>query len=142
MSKMSEEVRKAIYSKLNVLSVTSKASNGVHFMVAPDGTSAPFVVFSRVPAQVVYGLNNNLVVENDLWLIKAVTDKDSSFVKSPIELAEQILTACETAIGGTLTLATKQCLMARRVSEIPNYLEQKADSIIYHHGFMLSVYAQ
>lgn len=142
MSAISEKVRKALYTKLNVTGVTTLATNGVHFMIAPKRSTAPFVLFSRVPQNVQYALADNLVVESDLWLIKAVTDEDSSTSKSPVALAEEILTACETAIGGTLTLSTGKCLMARRVNEIPNYMETVSDRVIHHHGFWLQVISE
>lgn len=142
MSVVSEQIRKAIFTKLSVTGVTNLATKGIHFMVAPDGTKAPFVVFSRVPKPLIYNLNSTLLIENDLWLIKAITDKDSHLSKSPVTLAEDILSACDSAIGESLTLADNVCLMARRVSEIPNYIETQADRNFYHHGFYLETYAE
>lgn len=140
MSELSEKTRKGLYAKLNVSSVTSLATKGVHFMVAADATKPPFVVFSRVPKSIIYGLANNLVVENDLWLIKAITDKDSHGSKSPASLAEEILKACETAIGGNIVLDGGTNLMARRVLEIPNYIETQGDRNIFHAGFYLETF--
>jgi hypothetical protein len=140
MSAISEKVRTALYAALNVSGVTSLASGGIHYKIAPEGTETPYVVFNRFPAQVHYGLGNNLVGERDEWLIKALTDEDSSTTKEPSELAEEILTAAETAIGTTLTLTGNTVRRVRRVREMPDYLEPLGDRVIWHHGFFLEVF--
>lgn len=140
MSAISEKVRTALYAKLNVSGVTTLATGGIHFMVAKDGTALPYVVFSRIPANVDYAFGDSLIGERDLWLIKAVCDKESSTTLSPPSLAEDILTACETAIGTTLTLSGNTTQRVKRTSEIPNFIEQSSDGMIYHHGFYLDVY--
>lgn len=142
MSALSEKVRVALFAKLNVAGVTSLATGGVHFMNAPEEAARPFVVFSRVPADVHYAMANNLVGEKDRWLIKAVTDEDSSTTKEPQELAEDILEAAETAIGTSLTLTGATTRRVRRVAEIPNYNEKETDRYIYHHGFWLEVFTE
>lgn len=138
MSAISEKVRTALYTKLNVSGVTNLATGGVHFMIATG--SMPFVVFSRVPGVVDYAFGDSLIGERDLWLIKAVCDKDSSTTLSPSQLAEDILTACETAIGTSLTLTGNTTQRVKRLSEIPNYIELSGDRQIFHHGFYLDVY--
>lgn len=140
MSAISEKVRTALYAAMNVSNVTTLATGGIHFMVAKDQTALPYIVFSRVPASVDYAFANNLIGERDLWLIKALTDKESSTTLSPQSLAEDILTAAETAIGTTLTLSGNTVQRCRRVSEIPNFIETVGDRPIYHHGFYLDVY--
>lgn len=145
MSAISEEVRAALYGKLNVAAVTDMATRGVHFMIAPSNQTTkvepPYVIFSRVPVEVHYALANNLTGERDLWLIKAVTDEDSSTSTSAPQLAEDILTACETAIGTSLDLDSYTTSRVRRVNEIPNYMEKVSDRMVFHHGFHLEVFA-
>lgn len=138
MSAISEKVRTALYAKLNVSGVTTLATGGVHFMIATG--SMPFVVFSRVPGTVDYAFADTLIGERDLWLIKAVCDKGSSTTLSPPQLAEDILTACETAIGTSLTLSGNTTQRVKRLSEIPNYIELSGDRQIFHHGFYLDIY--
>ena len=140
MSAISEKVRTALYAKLNVSGVTTLATGGIHFMHAKDGTALPYVVFSRIPAAVDYAFGETLIGERDLWLIKAVCDKESSTTLSPPSLAEDILTACETAIGTSLTLSGNTSQRVKRNGEIPNFIELSGDRAIYHHGFYLDVY--
>lgn len=140
MSAISEKVRVALYAKLNVSGVTSLATGGVHYKIAPEGAELPYIVFNRYPAQVHYTLGNTLAGERDEWLIKALTDEDSSTTKEPPELAEDILTAAETAIGTTLTLSGNTVHRVRRVREMPDFLEPLGDRHIWHHGFFLDVF--
>lgn len=111
--------------------------------VASTGTITPaplpYTVYSRIPADVVYALGNNLVGERDQWLIKALTEDET---QSGPELAEDILTAIETAIGTTLTLSGNTVRRVRRVREMPNYIEKVSDRVIYHHGFFLDVFTE
>jgi len=140
MSAISEKIRTALYAALNVSNVTTLATGGIHFMTVKDGTAMPYLVLTRIPAEVDYALANNLIGERDLWLIKAVVDKDSSTTLSPPSLAEDILTAAETAIGTTLSISGNTTQRVRRTGEIPNFIEQAGDRAIYHHGFYLDVY--
>lgn len=145
MSAISEKVRIALYTALNVSNVTTLASGGVHYQLAPEADADdaaidyPYVVFKRFPATVTYGLANNLVLEEDDWLIKALTDEDSSTTLEPPQLAEDILTACETAIGTTMSLSGNTVVRIRRVREMPDYVEQINDRQVWHHGFFLRV---
>lgn len=155
MSALSEKVRPALFTAMNVTDVLSLAIGGVHYQVAPTQISTedgvgnetvsdieyPFVVFRRYPADVHYALANNNVGERDEWLIKALVDEDSSADKEPPELAEDILTACETAIGTALTITGGTVSRVRRTREMPDYIEQLNDRQVWHHGFFLEVFA-
>lgn len=143
MSQLSEKVRVALYAEMNVSNVTTLAKGGVHHLVAPQGTAKPYVVFNRQSAaDVVRAFQSNLIAENDLWLIKAVSDEDSSTTKEPQELNEDILEAVETAIGNSLTLAGgSEVWSVERVADIPEYIEVKGDRLIYHNGFLLRVWS-
>lgn len=143
MSTFSENVRSALYTKLNVSGVTSIfATGGVHYKVAPPDATQPYrlVIFDRVPGTVDYALGNNLVGERDLWLIKAITEQDSSTAYEPPFLAYQILAACETAIGGTLSPSSGTVSIARRRSDMPPFIKDQGDRQIWHLGFYLDVY--
>lgn len=143
MSALSEKVRVALFSKLNVAGVTNLATGGVHHMLAPEGTAFPFVVFNRqASAPVTYAFKNNLIAEDDQWLIKAVADEDCSTTKEPQQLAFEILNAAETALGSSLTLAGgSETWSVERVSDIPEYYESVNDRAIFHAGFILRVVA-
>ena len=141
MSVLSEKVRTALYAKLNVSGVTTLAPGGVHHMLAPEGTERPYVVFNRQgSAPVVRAFCNKLIAEDDVWLIKAVTDEDCSTTKEPQELAFDILNAAETALGDSLTLSGgSETWMVERVSDIPEFFETVNDRAIFHAGFILRV---
>ena len=143
MSAFAEQIRNAIYTKLNVSSVTTTwATGGVHYKVAPPDAAQPFrlVVFDRVPGTVEYALGNNLVGERDLWLIKAIVEQDSSAAYEPTFLAETILTACNNAIGGTLSPTIGTVSMARRKSDMPPIITDQGDRQIWQLGYFLEVY--
>jgi hypothetical protein len=150
MSAISALVRPALYLKLNVTDVTSLATGGVHYRVAPSKTvngsrivsvNFPLVVFDRIPGSVDYAFAGNIVGERDLWMIRAHVDEDSDATKSPAELAEEILAACETAIGGTLDIPGKTVSCARRRGDIPLLTDDQSDRQVWMEGFYLDVYA-
>lgn len=142
MSRISERVRAALYSAMDVSGVTSLATGGIHHQLAPETASMPYVVFQRqASSDVVRAFKNNLIAENDLWLVKAVSDEDSSTVKEPQQLNEDILEAVEAAIGTELTLASGGTWDVERVSDIPEYTETVNDRLIFHNGFLLRVWA-
>lgn len=144
MSSFSENVRIALFAALNVPGVTStKATGGVHYKVAPVDVAQPFryVIFDRVPGTVDYALGNNLVGERDLWRIKAITEQDSSTAYEPPQLGEIILSACNTAIGGSLTITGGTVSIARRKNDIPPIITDQGDRQIWQTGFLLDVYA-
>lgn len=143
MSSLSEKVRVALYSKINVNNVTTLATGGIHHLIAPNGTNKPYVIFNRqAAADVTRAFAYSLVAENDLWLIKAVCDEDCSTTKEPQELNDDILEAVETAIGNSLTLAGgSEVWSVERVSDIPEYIEIKGDRLIFHNGFLLRVWS-
>src|SRR5213592_2555575 len=137
MSAISEKVRAALYAKLNVSGVTSLAT-GVYDSLAPDDAVLPYVIFQRQgPKPIVYGFGSaqpTLELEDDLWLIKAVTDEDSDTAKAPQKLAEDILAACITALGTSATISGGTISAYYRFSDIPGYQEQLGDRQIFHRG--------
>lgn len=87
------------------------------------------------------GTFRGFLMESDLWLIKAITDENSSAVMEPETLAEDILAAAETSIGGGLTITGGAIESVGRERDIPSYVEQQSDVTIYHQGFLLRVKA-
>jgi hypothetical protein len=140
MSVISEQVRLALFAKLNVSQVTTLATGGVHFQVAAQGSALPYLVFDRVPGLVDYALGNKLVGERDLWLIKAYADEDSSETLEPPQVTEAILAAAETAVGQSLTLTTNTVVYCRRKMDIPSGLNDQSDRHVYQHGFWLDIF--
>lgn len=150
MSAISEKVRVALYAKLNVSGVTAlvgtyaTGKGNIFESLAPEGANRPYVIFQRQgPAPVTYGMGTGSGptqhLESDLWLIKAVTDEDSDVTKGPQKLAEDILTACITALGTDMTLSGNTVRWYARFSDIPGYQEPSNDRLIFHRGFLWKV---
>jgi hypothetical protein len=138
MSVISEKVAAALYSKLNVSGVTNLVT-GIHEGDAPDDAELPYVIFRRQAPGAVTRSLGSLVLEDDIWLVKAVTDEDSDTSKSPAGFAEEIATACETAIGESLTLTGNTVAWCKRQNDMPPYQEPLGDRTIYHRGFLLRI---
>lgn len=140
MSAISEKVRVALYTKLNVSGVTSLATGGIFESIAPDNSALPYVIFQRQgPGPIVYAMgatSPTQQLEDDLWLIKAVTDEDSDTTKEPQKLGEDILAACITALGTSMTLSGNTVTGYYRFSDIPPYQDPLNDRTIYHRGFL------
>jgi hypothetical protein len=143
MSVVSEKVRVALFEKMNVSGVTSLAKGGVWHLTAPAGTARPFVVFNRMAsAPVVRAFDNTSIAENDVYLIKAVSDEDSSQTMEPQALNAEILNAVEQALGHDLTLSGGSVVYnIERENDIPEFTELSNDRLFYHSGFMLRVWS-
>lgn len=143
MSVLSEKVRVALFAKINVSAVKNLATGGVWHMMAPPSTARPYVVFNRqASAPVVRAFNNTDIVENDLWLIKVISDEDSSTTKEPQGLNAEILNAIESVIGHELTLAGGgEVWNIERQNDMPEFTEIANDRLLYHSGFMLRVWS-
>ncbi len=142
MSVLSEKVRVALFDVLNVPDVTNLATGGVHHLIAPKGTPRPYIVFSRqAPGVLTYAFQNTRIAENDLWLIKAISDEDSSSTKEPQQLNEEILAMAESKIGNTLTLTGGSVTWnVERELDIPEFVEMMNDRELYNNGFLLRVW--
>lgn len=142
MSDISEKVRPGLYTKLNVSNVTNLATGGIHYKIAPQGQLRPYVIFNRQAAGPVgYNFGFTRTHEDDIWLIKAVTDEDSSSTASPETLGQQILTAAEIALGDSLTLSGAVTWAMVRLQDIPDYKEKISDRMVLNQGFLLRVVA-
>lgn len=143
MSVLSEKVRVALFAKMNVSAVKTLATGGVWHLTAPPGTPRPFVIFNRMAsAPVVRAFNNTHIVENDIYLIKAVSDEDSSQTLEPQALNAEILNAVESVLGNELTLTGGGVVYnIERENDIPEFTELSNDRLFYHSGFMLRVWS-
>ena len=140
MSVISEKVRVALFNKLNVSGVTTLATGGVHHLHAPNTAVTPYVVFQRVaPGLVTRVVFGSQILENDLWQIKAIVREGDSTTLEPVQLAQQILAACETAINDELSITGNAVKFVKRVSDIPGFRELVNDSWVYHEGYNLRV---
>lgn len=137
MSVISEKVRVGLFGKLNVVGVTTLATGGVFESLAPESTAKPYVIFQRQAATpVTYSFGPTQQLEDDLWLIKAVVDEDSNPAKSPQGLAEDILAACITALGTSMTLTGNTVEWFARFRDWEGYAEPSGDRVIFHRGFI------
>lgn len=141
MSAISKKIRVALYAKLNVSGVTTLATGGVYYKHAPNNQATPYVVFDRVaPGRVKRPVLGDQILEDDLWQIKAIVSEGDSTTKEPVELAEEILVACDTAINETLTVSGNTVEYIKRDSDIPGFNEGPVnDRWVYHEGFNLRV---
>ena len=142
MSLLSEQVRAALYGKMNVTGVTTLAT-GIYHGIAPDTATYPFITFSRsAPGAVERTFSSGAIIEDDLWMVKATTDAESAGTSSPQSKNEAILSAIETAIGGTLTLTSATALWVLRFSDIPELFEVVNDRKVWTNGMLLRVVSQ
>jgi hypothetical protein len=140
MSAISKKNRVALYTKLNVSGVTTLATGGVYYKHAPNNQATPYVIFDRVaPGRVKRPVLGGQILEDDLWQIKAVVSEGDSTTKEPIELAEEILVACDAAIGESLTISGNTVEYCKRDIDIPGYAHIVSDRWIYYEGFNLRV---
>ena len=141
MSAISEEVRTALYSAMNVSAVTDLATGGVHHKVIPQDGDYPAVTFTKLNSNVDYSFGPTLTMEDQLWMVKATADEDSDTSKEPQALCEEILAAIETAVGYDLTLATYNTRRIWRDGDIPELTETINDREVHTHGFLYRVSA-
>lgn len=142
MSVLSEKIRQALYQKLNVPSVVGAGlATGVYHKKAPERSRLPYLIFARQAVGTLQGTFRGFLLESDLWLIKAITDENSSATKEPETLGEDILAAAETSIGGGIAITGGAIESVGRERDIPGYVEQQSDVTVYHQGFLLRVKA-
>jgi len=143
MSDLSEKVGAALYTALNVSAVTDVATGGVWQGKPSDQANLPLVVYQRqAPGDVEYTFGHTRIAEDDLWVIKAISDEDSSASLSAEGLNESILALCETAHGTSLTLSGGSTTWAvYRIADIPEIREQQNDRTITQNGYLLRVVA-
>lgn len=141
MSDISEKVRNGMYSALNVASVvgTGKAT-AIYYANAPEDAVLPYVVFNRtVPGRVERPvLSSTIIIESDRWDVKCIADEDSSTTKDPQEIAQDILSLCESALG-SLSISGNTLEYHRRDADIPGFRELVNDRYVYHEGFVYLV---
>ena len=115
----------AIFSTLNVASVTNEATGGVFNSVAPQGAEPPFVVFqamSKVDEYWSYTGRGGAAV----YMIKAI-DR-SPWPKAAGDIDTQIDSVMQDA---SLSITGHALLMCRRESVI--YLTEDLAGVIYQH---------
>ena len=115
----------AIYSVLNVASVTNEATGGVFNSLAPQGTEPPYVVFqamSKVDDYFAYTGRGGSAV----YMIKAI-DR-SPWPKGAGDIDTQIDSVMQ---GASLSITGHSLLSCRRESDI--YLIDDQAGVTYQH---------
>lgn len=141
MSDLSEKVRAALYAKMNVVSVVGTGlATAIYYGKAPESAAYPFIEFQRVPGIVDYAFRDTRIGERDRWFIRCFADEDSSTSKAPAKLNEDILQACATAIGNSLSLSGATAYRVTRIADIPEVIETVNDRQVTMNGFQLEIY--
>ena len=115
----------AIFDKLNIAAVTNEALGGVFNLMAPESTSAPFVVFqamSKVDDYFSYTGRGGTA----LYMIKAIDE--SRWPKTAADIDTQIDSAMQEA---SLSITGHALLMCRRESDF--YLVEDLNGKIFQH---------
>lgn len=123
-------IRTALYTKLNVVSVTAllpDGSAGIQHAVARPGSRFPYIIFNKqsgVPERA-FGEN---AYDDYIWLVKAVDRNTSSSAAEDIAKAiDDLLDYGSLAVTGGTTLAVL------RDSDV-DYPETDGDQTYRHHG--------
>lgn len=141
MSALTEQIRDALYTKLNVSGVTDLATDGVWFGESESLNDYKTLIFEDVSNIYDYAFGFTETHQDSIWHLKAFVDKDSDNSKSPIRLGEQIITAAKTAIGQTLALSTGTCLGVMVTNDLPKLKQPFSDRTVWMVGCQLRIWA-
>lgn len=140
MARIPEQVRKALYGKLNVAGVTTYVTTRIYADQAPETATYPFIVIARgVTGNLAYTLGNTVTLEDDLWTIAAYTTEDDLTTASPAELGMTIIGACSTAIGTALTLSAGTAAYCAPFAYMPPLVTNVGDRVVWKHGLIVRV---
>ena len=141
MSALSEQVRKAIFAKINVAGVVgSGKATAVYESKAPSDADFPYVVFNRQASELnEYTFTFAQTIESDLWQFRAYADEDSSTTKEPQQIAEEILILVTNTLGTTLTLSGNTVMWCAKLSDLPPVDQQLNDRYVYGRGMLYRI---
>lgn len=134
MSALTEEIKAALYAKLNVSGVTSLATDGVSYGEAKRANSYKALIFEKASNRPEFNFGFTLAYEDSLWNVK-------TFTKNLTEGEELINTAIST-IGNSLTLATGTCLGVMRFQDLPELKQPLTDENVWMIGVQLRIWAE
>ena len=115
----------AIFSTLNVASVTNEATGGVFNSVAPQGAEPPFVVFQAMSKTDDYFAYTGRGAEA-VYMVKAIAQ--SPWPKSAGDIDTQVDSVMQDA---SLSITGFSLLSCRREEDI--YLVEDQEGVIYQH---------
>lgn len=127
------ELDKAVFAALNVPAVLAVAQGGVYVGLAPQGTTAPYVVF-----QFISGVDEHTFAGrsiNALYQVQAISRS-----RWPKE-AEDIDTVTDGLMeDATLSVANYSQVLCRRISVVA-YTEEDQGAIVQHVGGLYRIMA-
>jgi len=115
----------AIFSTLNVASVTNEATGGVFNSVAPQGAEPPFVVFQAMSKTDDYFAYTGRGAEA-VYMVKTIAQ--SPWPKSAGDIDTQVDSVMQDA---SLSITGFSLLSCRREEDI--YLVEDQEGVIYQH---------
>ena len=115
----------AVYSALNIATITNAALGGVFNTHAPQGTEPPYVVFQAMSKIDDYFAYTGRGAEA-IYMVKAVAR--SPWPKEAGDIDTKIDAAMQTA---SLSITDHSLIECRRESDI--YLVEDLDGVIYQH---------
>ena len=125
----------AIYSVLNVASVTNEATGGVFNSIAPQGTEPPFVIFQAMSKTDEYWSFSSGRGGAAVYMVKEVTR--GPWPKSAGDIDTQIDSVMQDA---SLSVSGFSLLTCRRQEDV--YLIEDDEGVIYQHvGGLYSINA-
>lgn len=131
-------IEKALYAKLSAASaLTSLLSGGsasIYSPAAPQGASAPYVVFSK-QANTPHYTNTGVAYEDALYQVKGIVQSPSGAA------AGTIASAIDTALNmQALSITGYTHLLCRRESDV-DYPEHVEGQTWQHRGAMYRIWA-
>lgn len=134
MSVLSENIKAALYAKLNVSGVTSLATDGVFYGEATKNGNYKALIFEKVSNVPAYAFGFTLKVEDSLWNLKTFAEN--------IREGEAIINAAVTALGQSLTLSSGRCLGVMRLADLPEIKQPLSDRNIFMVGVTVRIWAE
>ena len=116
----------AVYSVLNVESVTNEATGGVFNGIAPQGTAPPYVVFQAMSKVDEYWSFTGGRGGSAIYMVKAI-DR-SPWPKSAGDIDTQVDSVMQDA---SLSITSHSLLWCRREEDV--YLVEDQEGVIYQH---------
>jgi hypothetical protein len=125
-----KQVRVALYTKLNVASVTSLLGAGsasIHHAVAPPQATYPLIVFSKSSGTQVNAFGDE-AYKTTLWLVKGIVNAKSASTAEDIDKA-----VFDRLNFSTLSITGADDLAVFRESDV-EYPETQGDDVYHHCG--------
>lgn len=130
-------LKAALYTRLNTdATLTTAATGGVWDSIAPQGTTPPYVVFTKQSGVNMPVLGDGAGFTETLWLVKAVTDEPSAKLAGTIcERVDALLDRHALSVSGS------SLLVCRRELDV-DYPEPVDGRVFRHVGHIYRIGVQ